>query len=136
MYAYACAYACAYVVYAYACALCMHVHVWHMPRVQGANDFVIFITAGAGSTASGFAYSAWGWLANPTPTPRPSPTARVAGQLILPPTATPPRTRSLIRALTVTLPLTRTGLVYLVSGVMALLLVLLLAFLLLGSYEY
>ena len=55
------------------------------PRVQGANDFVIFFTAGGGSTASGFVYSAWGWA----------------------------------------------GLVYLVSGVMAALLGLLLAFLLL-----
>ena len=31
------------------------------PRVQGANDFIIFFVAGSGSFASGYVYSYWGW---------------------------------------------------------------------------
>ena len=31
------------------------------PRVQGANDFIIFFVAGSGSFASGYVYSGWGW---------------------------------------------------------------------------
>lgn len=31
------------------------------PRVQGANDFIIFFIAGSGSFASGYVYSGWGW---------------------------------------------------------------------------